>query len=291
MGFLSDGILGGVFSLASGVIGRIGIVGIVALVAGFLLFGSLKRFASTPKGMLVMAGVLIAALAIPWLSASGGLAGSRVASPASRKKVADQKKAAKKDKPQKANTAHGPVNRPVMAGAMTTAPGIRGGGMPIPPGGLAGVNHPEAPMVTPHVGSPGTMAHATKPSHTPHTAGARHSPTPAPFDPPAMSPLRSAPGAAHPATQGSGLAQAGQGAQNHPAGSAAAGQSGAKAATKNPPGANTPAGKNPPGKQPGQMAHNQAPGGMGRGGCRSMITRLMTTCRTSRTSATATRRS
>jgi hypothetical protein len=259
MEFLSNGISGGAFSLASGAIGRFGILGIVTLVAGFLLFGSLKRFASTPKGMLVMAGVLIAALAIPWLSARRGLAGSRGASPASRKKVAHQKP--KKDKPQKVNTAHGPMNRPAMA-AMMPHPGMGMGaaGMPMLGFGAPGGVPQSAPMVTAPVSSLGPMAHATQLSHTAHTAGARHSPAPAPFDPPAMSPRQSAPGAMHPAKQGSGLAQAGQGTQNHPAGNPAAGQSGAQAAAK------APAGKNPHGKQPDHMAHKQASGGMGRGG-------------------------
>jgi hypothetical protein len=240
MGFFSNGIMGGVFSLASGVIGSSGIVGIVALVAGFLLFGGLKRFASTPKGMVVLAGVLIAALAIAWLSPRHGLAGSRGAVPAGRKQVSHQKKDAKAAKSQNVNAAHGPVNRPAMAGSMP-GQGMIAGGLPIPPSGLGGVIHEAAPMVTPQVGSLGPMAQASKSSHTTHTAVARHSPAPAPFDPPAMSPLGSAPGAMHP-SKDTGLAQAGQEAQNNHPGSPAAGQSSAKAVADSPPAAKAPAG-------------------------------------------------
>src|SRR4051794_2139523 len=68
-------ILGWLWSL----VGGLGIPGLVALGAGLLLVGGLRRFAATPKGLLVMGGVLAAALALPWLwnklALAGGLGG------------------------------------------------------------------------------------------------------------------------------------------------------------------------------------------------------------------------
>ena len=63
--------------LLSSLVSGIGVVGVVALVAGVLLFGGLRQFASTPRGLLVIGGVLAAALAVTWLLPRLGLAGSR----------------------------------------------------------------------------------------------------------------------------------------------------------------------------------------------------------------------
>ena len=58
------------------VIRSLGAVGVIALVAGFLFFSRLRRFAGTPKGMLAVGVVLLAALAIAWFSPKPGMVGS-----------------------------------------------------------------------------------------------------------------------------------------------------------------------------------------------------------------------
>jgi hypothetical protein len=149
MDFIGNSMASGVLSLVLGAFRAIGILGVVALVAGLALFGGMRKFASTPKGMLCIAGVLIAALAALWFwpkpgwgsggvtPASSGPANAARAAVAARAKqqAAARKKAVKAALWKKINTEADQVNSRAIAQMMAAS---MAGGMVVPDFGFAG---------------------------------------------------------------------------------------------------------------------------------------------------------
>jgi hypothetical protein len=135
-------ILGGLASLVSHVFRGLGIPAVIVFVAAGILLMSLsaafKRWVRTPRGMAVMAGVLVVAMLIAWVaSPRTGMAG-RVANGGHAKSLAAKQRAAENAAHRRYNDAVGPqVDRaiasmmpvaggmaPLMAPAMTSTPVI-----------------------------------------------------------------------------------------------------------------------------------------------------------------------
>jgi hypothetical protein len=141
--WIGGAMAGGVVSLAWGALKSVGVFGIIALVAAFALFGGLKKFASTPKGMLIIAGVLVAALAVCWLMPRPGMAeggGGRASGLARARQLADQKKAVQKAMWKQINAQADQMNAQAMARMMAAA---MSGGIPI-----AALPMPSIPLPT-----------------------------------------------------------------------------------------------------------------------------------------------
>jgi hypothetical protein len=137
--WIGGALAGGVLSLAWGALKSVGVFGIIALVAAFVLFGGLKKFASTPKGMLIIAGVLVAALAVCWLMprmAEGG--GGRTGGLARARQLAARKKAVQKAMWKQVNAQADQMNAQALARMMAAAmaSGIPIAALPMPAIGL-----------------------------------------------------------------------------------------------------------------------------------------------------------
>ncbi len=202
-------VFGWLWSAAWGAISRFGVPGLIAVAAAVILFFGMKRFAGTPRGMLIVAGVLAAALALIWLMPGGS-------SQAGSGQQAARNRAAEAARWRQMNAAADQANAKALA-AMMPRPGMGAGlAAPSPPMGFGSIAVP-SPSASQAAAS-GTAAQAGGPTATAPATVARSSQAPAPVDPPAMSPgAHSAAGAGRlPTKPGSALAQAGQGRRVSP---------------------------------------------------------------------------
>lgn len=255
-------VFGWLWSAAWGAISRFGVPGLIAVAAAVILFFGMKRFAGTPRGMLIVAGVLAAALALIWLMPGGS-------SQAGSGQQAARNRAAEAARWRQMNAAADQANAKALA-AMMPRPGMGAGlAAPSPPMGFGSIAVP-SPSASQAAAS-GTAAQAGGPTATAPATVARSSQAPAPVDPPAMSPgAHSAAGAGRlPTKPGSALAQAGQGAQSQPADKPATGPGPKPGPADNPPAAKPPTGKDlgkpssPPGKNRDPAGPNARPGPKG----------------------------
>jgi hypothetical protein len=138
-----NAVLRTVISTGSMIINRFGYAGLIAVVLGLVLVAGLKKFASTPKGMAVMAVIFLAALFFLRNAAPGmGLPGFNRQSAASQK-------AALKAKWKASNAQAERMYNNMMNGAMSQMMGQGGDDMPLPLGS------PTLPRIPKSSGVPG----------------------------------------------------------------------------------------------------------------------------------------